>query len=157
MRRASAGLGPTDRLALAAVWGAHTLTPGRRTAGPDDSVKRARSVLRVLRKRARLRAGGEGATELVVEAPGAPAEGLADWLATDVARERLRPITRCNRILSGIGRWPLAWLKAPAVVAYERAHGRVVRERPRCGGRSEIARRDIVRHDRILDSHLSKS
>ena len=47
-----------------------------------------------------------------------------------------RPIQKSRRILDGVGKWPLGWLKKKGAVCYERAAGRVVRER---GGRPDSA------------------
>jgi hypothetical protein len=52
----------------------------------------------------------------------------------DPGRDRLRDIKKNNRILLGLSKWPLGWLEEPGVVCYERAEGRVRKERPGCDG-----------------------
>ena len=54
---------------------------------------------------------------------------ICSFLAADPSTERMRDIARCPRILAGLASWPLDLLKGPGVVAYERAHLRVQRER----------------------------
>jgi hypothetical protein len=56
------------------------------------------------------------------------------WLSVDPYKDRLRDIKQNNRILLGLSKWPLGWLKEPGVVCYERAEGRVRKERPGCDG-----------------------
>ena len=58
------------------------------------------------------------------------------WLSSRPDKERLRSITKCKRILVGVQKWPLGWLKTRGAVCYERAAGRVAQER---GGRPDGA------------------
>ena len=60
------------------------------------------------------------------------------WLSMDPQRDRLRDIKKNNRILLGISKWPLNWLTEPGVVCYERAQGRVKKERPACDGSPDV-------------------
>jgi hypothetical protein len=60
------------------------------------------------------------------------------WLSVDPQRDRLRSIKKNNRILLGLSKWPLDWLEEPGVVCYERAQGRVKRERPACDGSPDV-------------------
>jgi hypothetical protein len=60
------------------------------------------------------------------------------WLSVDPQRDRLRDIKKNNRILLGLSKWPLGWLKEPGVVCYERAQGRVKKERPGCDGSPDV-------------------
>ena len=56
------------------------------------------------------------------------------WLAEDPTTERQRDISNNKRLTDGIAKWPLGWLHSDAVVCYERAAGRVRKERPGCQG-----------------------
>ena len=42
----------------------------------------------------------------------------------------MRDVDKSNRMKEGISQWPLSWLDTPGVVCYERALGRIHRERP---------------------------
>ena len=59
-----------------------------------------------------------------------------EWLSPDTREDHLRPIGNSRRAVSGIDGWPLEWLEGTGVVCYERAAGRVSRER---GGKPEAA------------------
>ena len=53
-----------------------------------------------------------------------------EWLSEDASStDHLREIGRSERTVSGIGRWPMGWLQGTGAVCYERAEGRVQRER----------------------------
>ena len=54
-------------------------------------------------------------------------EGHASFrelLAEQPQKERLRDITRCQRLLEGVAQWDLRWLQAPGAIVFERARAR---------------------------------
>ena len=59
-----------------------------------------------------------------------------EWLSVEPGKDRLRDISKGNRTLAGLARWPLGWLEVPGVVCYERAVARIAAER---GGRADAA------------------
>ena len=78
-------------------------------------------------------------TELVVSPADAGPQSFHAWLSVHPRAERLRDLSsRSRRIVEGLKKWPLNWLKKTggAVVCYERADGRIRRER---GGRPDGA------------------
>ena len=62
---------------------------------------------------------------------------LQEWLGPGIQGEKLRQVEKSDRMLKGLEKWPLDWMTEPGVVVYERAHGRIVRERPLRDGRPD--------------------
>ena len=99
-----------------------------RAPGLEDKELRAlvKSFLKPLRERASARSK---AKELRVTRRSDGPPTFHGWLATDPSKERMRKISKSQRILQGVARWPLGWLETDGVVCYERAAGRVAQER----------------------------
>ena len=99
-----------------------------RAAGAEDKKLKAlaKSFLKPLRERASARSKKK---ELKVKARSDGPATFHGWLATDPSKERMRKISKSQRILRGVARWPLGWLESDGVVCYERAAGRVAQER----------------------------
>ena len=107
------------------------------------------SFMKPLWKRAQVK----GALPLEVEAPALNCPDLRTMLARKVSRERLRTFEGNNRIRDGIASWPLGWLKGAGIVCYERARGRIVKERPGAGGVPPASFvRSLVRQTDLLTS-----
>ena len=66
---------------------------------------------------------------LVVEAAEKKQDTFHDWLSAEPARDRVRDISKCNRLQSGVAKWPMEWLDQAGVVCFERGEGRVRQER----------------------------
>ena len=110
-----------------------------------------RSFLKPLRERRGLRTKVE---TLPIPPWKGPLLPWTDWISKDPRTERLRDIRKSTRITSGLKQWPLEWLKEPGVVCYERAEGRVRRER---GGVPDAAfLRGVVR-TRVLPTALAST
>ena len=89
-------------------------------------------------KQLRGRAGAPAPRKELSVAPSSepgPASFTA-WLEEPGRAER-RPMAKCKRMLAGIAKWDLRWMRAPHVVCYERAAGRIRKERPGCRGRPD--------------------
>ena len=93
--------------------------------------KRAHSFLKPLYERRAARGVVEHLP--VPHAAHGPAS-FHDWLGPGVQGEKLRDVEKSKRMLEGVSRWPLGWLDETGVVCYERALGRVHRERPEANG-----------------------
>ena len=100
-----------------------------RASGRAAQLAAARSLLKPLQRR---RAARTAARPLEVEVSSGEPGTFHAWLSRDPTKERLRDIANSARIIEGISRWPLGWLTEPGVICYERAEGRIRRER---GGR----------------------
>ena len=124
MRDECPRLSPGDRALAERIMLVHS---GRmQEAVGEARAKRARAFLKPLRARGSARPPPK-ALELVAARAG-PASFL-DWLADQPKKERLRDITKSKRTFDGIKKWPLTWLRGRGAVCYERAHGRIRRER----------------------------
>ena len=93
--------------------------------------KRAHSFLKPLYERRAARGVVEHLP--VPHAAQGPAS-FHDWLGPGVQGEKLRDVEKSKRMLEGVSCWPLGWLDETGVVCYERALGRVHRERPEANG-----------------------
>ena len=60
------------------------------------------------------------------------------WLAADPSTEHARDINDSTRILDGVGKWRMGWLDRPGVIVYERAQGRIGKERKGCKGTPDL-------------------
>ena len=132
-------LSPADSALTRSILEFHCKKAGAATdgAGLRATVK---AFLKPLRER---RAARTTAGELQVPAAAEGPQTFHAWLSVKPAKDRHRPISKSKRILHGVGRWPLGWLKARGVVCYERANSRIERER---GGHPDSAfLRGIVR------------
>ena len=99
-----------------------------------------KAFLKPLRER---RAARTEPGELNVPAAAAGPKTFHAWLSAKPGKDRHRPISKSRRILDGVSKWPLGWLKKRGAVCYERAAGRISSER---GGRPDSAfMRGVVR------------
>jgi site-specific DNA-cytosine methylase len=91
------------------------------------SIAAAKNFLKPLWKRKSRRTETR---ELVVEAveETARVRVFTEWLSREPKKDRSRDISKSKRILKGLATWPMAWLRAPGVVCYERAAGRARKE-----------------------------
>ena len=87
---------------------------------------KTKSFLKPLRERASARTAVEPLKVTPEEEGPATFHG---WLSKEPKKDRMRDIQRSQRILRGIAKWPLGWMKREGVVCYERAAGRVAQER----------------------------
>ena len=118
-------LGASDRRLAATILEVHR-TRVVAASGRDAAISKVRNFVKPLRLRSVARAE---VGDLVVPCrSGGPASFHA-WLSAHPEKERLRPISRCKRIVDGISRWPLSWLAGQGVVCYERAAARIRDER----------------------------
>jgi len=140
---------PVDRQLVAdIVKKYHDMVAGCIAAGDNkQALQKAKAFLKPLY--ARRHARGEIKQLRVPPATIGPAS-FKEWLGPGVQGEKLRDVAKSQRLLDGIGRWPLDWLDRPGVVCYERAHGRIVRERP--GGWVERSPRRAKRRASIGSS-----
>ena len=92
-----------------------------------------KAFLKPLRER---KAARTVAGKLNVPAATAGPKTFHAWLSAKPGKDRHRPIQKSRRILDGVAKWPLGWLKKRGAVCYERAAGRVAAER---GGRPDSA------------------
>ena len=74
--------------------------------------------------------------ELVVSPADSGPPSFHSWLSTNPRADRARDLKKSRRIVNGLKKWPLSWLKKTGVVCYERADGRIRRER---GGKADGA------------------
>ena len=117
----------------------------------EDAKKRSRACLKPMRDRKATRGEVKG-----LELPPAP-QGrttLRSWISKKPHKERLRDISKSQRIVQGIGRWPLGWLRKPGVVCYERAAGRIRSER---GGKPDAEFVKGLVHTEKLPTAVAKS
>jgi len=56
------------------------------------------------------------------------------WIGPGIQGEKLRDFDKSQRTAEGLDKWPLGWLNEVGVVCYERAAGRIRRERPGSDG-----------------------
>ena len=104
--------------------------------GADAALAKVHSFLKPLRERVALaRRAGVLRVTPVTKGP----DSASQWLMPAGQGGRGRSIDKCNRILDGVKKWPLGWLKGPAVIVYERAHGRIRRERAGSNGAPDEA------------------
>ena len=134
--RAGKKLTPADRGLVHAIVTAvqQEVQQAVQDGGNDKALSRVHSFLKPLRERKAAR-GEVG--ELVVPAAESGPVTFHVWLAEDPTTERQRDISNNKRITDGIAKWPLGWLHSDAVICYERAAGRVRKERPGCEGRPD--------------------
>ena len=136
-------LSPADAVLTATVVASHA-SKAQAATNEQELMAAVKTFLKPLRER---RAARTDAAELQVPAA---AEGPATfhvWFSKNPGKDRHRLITKSRRILDGVGSWPLGWLKQRAVVCYERAAGRIDRER---GGHSDSAfMRRVVRQQEL--------
>ena len=128
LERTSRKLSLHDRGIAKAIVNAHSARV--KTALAEGGAQAARlkvhSFLKPMRERAvQMMVVKPLHVEPVVTGPEKPAQ----WLLPAGRRGRTRDIRKCRRIIDGIGRWPLKWLKEPGFVCYERAAGRASAER----------------------------
>ena len=123
-------LSPSDRDLAAGILAFHS-AKAQACDDAQDLRKAVKTFLKPLRERKEARTEVE---ELSVTPAADGPESFHAWLSPQVSRDRLRDISTCYRILSGIRAWPLQWLRKRGVVCYERAAGRIDQER---GGRPD--------------------
>ena len=88
---------------------------------PRQRFKRCQNISKVLRDRTR-RMEPE---ELSISPVSCGTGTFRRWLTDDPAHERPRPLPRTFRLWKSLRRWPVAHLRGPAVVCFERAIGRL--------------------------------
>ena len=98
----------------------------RATAADADRIAKVKSFLKPLRERASVR--GKVEPLVVAEAERGP-ETFHAWLSEQPEKDRLRSISKCQRLKKGIASWPTGWLDKAGVVCFERGKGRVDKER----------------------------
>ena len=91
-----------------------------------DQKAKARSFLKPLRERRAVRGRPH---RLTIGIAPETAETIADILSSHPEKDRLKDIRKSQRIMAGVTKWPLGWLRGPGVVCYERAAGRIKNER----------------------------
>ena len=130
---ASTVLVPADKALVATIVQHHHNLVAKCCAEGDHAaaLKRTKAFLKPLYARKRARA--EIKPLRVPPAPTGP-NSFHEWLGPGVQGEKLRDISKSERILGGLVTWPLDWLETHGVVCYERAYGRIVRERPEADG-----------------------
>ena len=112
----------------------------------------ARTVIRPLNARARARAA---ASPLALTEEMPSTLSLAGVISHHPSLEKSRDIEGSQRILTGMSRWPLSWLRQPGVVCYERAAGRIRSERH--GAIREDFVRSLVKTDVLPTAVASPS
>ena len=129
---AALGLSPSDAALTREVLAFHAQ---KAQAATDEQALRAvvKAFLKPLRER---KAARTVAGKLNVPAATAGPKTFHAWLSAKPGKDRHRPIQKSRRILDGVAKWPLGWLKKRGAVCYERAAGRVAAER---GGRPDSA------------------
>ena len=112
-------LGRIDDAAARAVllWHAARLAD---SPSPRERFKRCQNISRVLRDRTR----GMEPAELSI-GPVSCNGTFRRWLTAGPARERHGPLPKNSRLWKSLRRWPVAHLRGPAVVCFERAIGRI--------------------------------
>ena len=127
-------ISPADRDLVTAVLAVHCA----RAQAALHSVEALRAVVKTFLKPLRERKAARAEVSALSLGPpaGAGAKTFHAWLSSRPEKERLRSIGKCKRILTGLQKWPLGWLKTRGVICYERAAGRVAQER---GGRPDGA------------------
>ena len=111
----------------------------------------ARSILRPLNARKAARSS----TQPIKLSKAAMTPTTVNTILSDRPElDRARDVSRSQRMLTGIARWPLTWLDRPGIVCYERAHGRIRHE----GGgiASEALVRSVVKVD-IVPTAVAQS
>ena len=146
---ACARLSPPDRSLTEEIMQAHRAK--MHTAAAADREKRARSFLKPLRGRKAARVGPRPLEP--APAPKGPPTFHA-WLSGAPEKERMRDISKSQRPLQGISKWPLQWLKGRGVVCYERAEGRILAER---GGRPDAEFLKGVVKTRVLPTAVANA
>lgn len=130
---AGSKVGAADRpLISAIVTMAHKRVAGDLAAGDaGQAEKHTRSFLKPLRER---RAVFGQVKELDVPAARTGPASFHCWLGRGVQGEKTRATEKSQRMLTGLSQWPIDWLTREGVVCYERALGRVQKERPGADG-----------------------
>ena len=101
-------------------------------SGEEELKARVEVFLRPLRRR---RAAHPPPQDLELPTQEVGERTFHEWLSDKPEEDRLRPIARSERTVSGVDSWPLSWLAGETgVVCYERVAARVQRER---GGRAD--------------------
>ena len=70
----------------------------------QDRYRKVRAFLKPLLERQSVRSAVE---PLVVEAAEKKQDTFHDWLSEEPARDRVRDISKCNRLQSGVAKWPM--------------------------------------------------
>ena len=120
-------LSPADAGLTAAILEFH-----RRKAEAAEATDPAglRSVVKAFLKPLRERMAARAQVkELVVPAAAEGPQSFHAWLSPRPGKDRHRDISKSQRIVKGIKKWPLGWLRTQGVVCFERATGRINRER----------------------------
>mgnify|MGYP006903400002 CR=1 FL=1 len=86
-------------------------------ATDQDRYRKVRAFLKPLLERQSVRSAVE---PLVVEAAEKKQDTFHDWLSAEPSRDRVRDISKCNRLQSGVAKWPMEWLDQAGVVCFER-------------------------------------
>ena len=118
-------LSPADRGVTADILAFHAV---KARACTDSGALRkvVKSFLKPLRERREARTVVKA---LVVTKATTGPETFHSWLSAPTAQDRQRDISTCKRILKGIKKWPLSWMRKRGVVCYERAAARIEQER----------------------------
>ena len=123
-------------------------------AAPDEAeaLMRVHTFLKPLRDRKAARTEAEP----LVLAPAPPGpQTFHAWLSARPAKDKHRCIRKSTRILEGVGSWPLGWMKKTGAICFERAEGRVRKER---SGRPDGAfLRGVVKFDELLTATANPS
>ena len=127
-------------------WYTH-VTAAMAAGDAAKAVKAARSFLKPLRDRKEARTP---VLPLQVDAAQGEPVTWQEWLGPAAPGEQKRMLAKSKRPDKGLKRWPLDWLDGPGVVCYERAVGRVRKERPASGGvPDEPFAKGLVRKDEL--------
>ena len=125
VRGAPAPLSPADRSLVSSILeAAHAKAV--KAQGEGRLPQMVKSFLKPLweRRSYRTRVG-----ELVVIPADSGPPSFHAWLSAHPRADRARDLKKSRRIVNGLKKWPLSWLKKTGVVCYERADGRIRRER----------------------------
>ena len=117
---------PHDLALAEEVMSAHSGRVKQEGLSEAEVKAKTKSFLKPLRERASARTTVEPLKVTAGEEGPATFHG---WLSKEPKRDRMRDIKRSKRILRGIAKWPLGWMKTEGVVCYERAAGRVAQKR----------------------------
>ena len=116
-------LSPADAALAREVLGFHA-RKAVTASGSQELRAVVKAFLKPLRER---RAARTAPGALVIPAAATGPASFHAWLSKNPGKDRLRPIQKSRRILEGVGKWPLKWLKKKGAVCYERAAGRIAR------------------------------
>ena len=127
-------LSPADAGLTAAILDFHRLKAEAAAASDLQGLRPVvKAFLKPLRERMAARAQVK---ELRVPAAAEGPQSFHVWLSPRPGSDRHRDIKKSQRIIKGIRKWPLGWMKTKGVVCFERANGRINRER---GGNPDSA------------------